>query len=161
MHPDDPPLSRIAGVPRCIFSSYAGYERALEIADSPNVGVCLCTGCWLEGGDSMGKSVVQAALAFGAAGKLFHVHFRNVSAPLPHFVETFVDDGYMDMYRVMRALRMVEYRGGVSPDHIPLMADDRRVGQAFTLGYMKAMLQRADEEVGVPGGDARAAAPRA
>ena len=47
-----------------------------------------------------------------------------------------------------------------SPDHVPLMAGDRRVGQAFPLGYMQAMLQRADEEVGVPGGDARAA-PRA
>jgi hypothetical protein len=48
-----------------------------------------------------------------------------------------------------------------SPDHVPLMAGDRRVGQAFTLGYVKAMLQRADEEAGVPAGDAPAAAPRA
>jgi mannonate dehydratase len=148
LHPEDPPLPVVAGVPRCIFRTFEGYQRAFEIADSPNVGVCLCTGCWLEGGDSMGESVVQAALAFGAAGKLFHVHFRNVSAPLPHFVETFVDDGYFDMYQVMKALRTVDYRGGVSPDHIPLMADDRRVGQAFTLGYMKALAQRADDEVG-------------
>lgn len=158
MHPEDPPLPMVAGVPRCVFRTFDGYQRALDIANSPNVGVCLCTGCWLEGGDSMGKSVVQAALAFGAAGKLFHIHFRNVSEPLPHFTETFVDDGYMDMYQVMRALRMVEYRGGVSPDHIPLMADDRRVGQAFTLGYMKAMLQRADEEIGVPNRGAQAEA---
>ena len=148
MHPEDPPLPVVAGVPRCVFRTFDGYQRALEIANSPNVGVCLCTGCWLEGGESMGKSVVDAALAFGAMGKLFHIHFRNVSAPLPHFVETFVDDGYQDMYLVMKALREVDYRGGVSPDHIPLMAGERRVGQAFTLGYMKAMLQRAEEEVG-------------
>jgi mannonate dehydratase len=146
MHPDDPPLPRVAGVPRCIFSSFAGYERALEIADSPNVGVCLCTGCWLEGGDGMGKSVVEAALAFGAAGKLFHVHFRNVSAPLPHFVETFVDDGYMDMYAVIQALRRVEYRGGVAPEHTPEMVGQRRVGTAYTYGYVKALIERANAE---------------
>ena len=79
-----------------------------------------------------------------------------MSAPLPRFVEAFVDDGCTDGYRVMRALRAVEYRGGVTPEHTPEMAGDRRVGQAFTLGHMKAMLQRADEEAGVP-----ATAPRA
>jgi hypothetical protein len=25
--------------------------------------------------------------------KLFKIHFRNVSAPLPHFTETMIDDG--------------------------------------------------------------------
>ena len=50
IHPDDPPVPVLAGVPRCIFSSFEGYKRALEIADSPNVGICLCCGTWLEGG---------------------------------------------------------------------------------------------------------------
>jgi len=59
IHPDDPPVPELAGVPRCIFGSFEGYRRALEIADSPNVGICLCVGCWLEGGDLMGKSVVD------------------------------------------------------------------------------------------------------
>ena len=42
IHPDDPPQPILAGVPRCIFSTFEGYERALEIANSPNIGVCLC-----------------------------------------------------------------------------------------------------------------------
>jgi len=75
------------------------------------------------------------------------VHFRNVSAPLPHFVETFVDDGYMDMYLVMKALREVNFDGVVIPDHIPAMEGGRRAGTAFTIGYMKALLKRANEEV--------------
>src|SRR5579875_1648269 len=54
IHPDDPPISRLGGVPR-IFSTFASYQRALAIADSPNVGVCLCVGCWLEGGDGWGS----------------------------------------------------------------------------------------------------------
>jgi mannonate dehydratase len=150
MHPDDPPLPRVAGVPRCIFSSFAGYQRALEIADSPNVGVCLCTGCWLEGGERMGATLLEAIDAFGRQGKLFHIHFRNVSAALPHFVETYVDAGYMDMYAVVRALRRVGYRGGVAPEHTPEMVGQRRVGTAYTYGYVKALIERANAEPAAP-----------
>src|SRR2546423_2809628 len=44
IHPDDPPVPELGGVPRCIFGSFDGYVRALEIANSPNIGVCLCAG---------------------------------------------------------------------------------------------------------------------
>lgn len=147
IHPDDPPIPRLGGVPR-IFSTFANYQRALEIADSPNVGVCLCIGCWLEGGEVWGVDALEAIRYFGERQQLFKVHFRNVDAPLPHFVETFVDDGYQDMYPVMKALREVGFRGVAIPDHIPRMADDPRLGTAFTIGYMKALLRRAEEEVG-------------
>ncbi len=50
----------------------------------------------------MGKDVFEMIRDFGGRGKIFEVHFRNVSSPLPHFVETFPDDGYMDMYQVMK-----------------------------------------------------------
>src|SRR5262249_24679574 len=117
IHPDDPPIPRLGGVPR-LFSTFANYQRALEIADSPNVGVCLCIGCWLEGGEVWGVDAIEAVRAFGAQKKLFKVHFRNVDAPMPHFVETFVDGGYQDMYQVMKALQEVGFRGVVIPDHI-------------------------------------------
>jgi len=149
IHPDDPPWPELAGVPRCIFSSFEGYRRALEIADSPNVGMCLCVGCWLEGGQIMGKDVLETIRYFGKQKKLFKVHFRNVNAPLPHFVETFLDDGYMDMYKVMKALREVDFDGVMIADHIPLMAHDVRVGTAFSIGYMKALLERANAEPGL------------
>ena len=32
------------------------------------------------------------------------IHFRNISAPLPRFTETFLDDGYGDMYRLIRSI---------------------------------------------------------
>ena len=146
IHPDDPPGVDLAGVPRCIFGNFAGYQRALEIADSPNVGVCFCVGCWLEGGALMGNGTLESIRAFAAQGKLFKVHFRNVDAPLPHFVETFVDDGYMDMYKVMRELRAVGFNGVAIADHIPVMAGGPRVSTAYTIGYMKALLRRANEE---------------
>ncbi len=143
IHPDDPPVPVLAGVPRCIFGNFDGYVRALEIANSPNVGVCLCCGTWLEGGKLMGKTVLQAIDYFGRRGKLWKIHFRNVSAPLPHFVETFVDDGYMDFYEVMKALKKVDFRGAAIPDHVPQMVDGPRTGTAYTLGYMKALLKAA------------------
>jgi len=146
IHPDDPPVPELAGVPRCIFSSFDGYRKALEIADSPNVGLCLCAGCWLEGGKLMGKDVLETVRHFGEQGKLFKVHFRNVNQPLPHFVETFVDDGYMDMYQVMKALHEVGFRGVAIPDHIPQMGGSPRAGTAYTIAYMKAYLERAIEE---------------
>jgi mannonate dehydratase len=147
IHPDDPPGVAIGGVPRPIFSSFDGYQRALDIADSPNIGLCLCIGCWLEGGENMGKGVVDTIKHFGGQGKIFKVHYRNVDQPLPHFIETFVDDGYFDMYEAMKALEEVGYNGTLIPDHIPQMGDDGRLGTAYTLAYMRALQKRAEDEV--------------
>ena len=146
IHPDDPPVSELGGVPRCIFSSFDGYRRALDLAGSPNIGMCLCVGCWLEGGAAMGKDVLETIRYFGERDRLFKVHFRNVNQPLPHFVETFLDGGYMDMYKVMKALRSVNFNGVLIADHIPRMGDDSRLGAAFSIGYMKALLERVNAE---------------
>lgn len=146
IHPDDPPVPTLGGIPRCIFSSFDGYQKAMEIADSPNIGICFCVGCWLEGGELMGRDAVAAIEAFGAE-RIFKVHFRNVDQPLPHFIETFVDDGYQDMYEVMKALQRSGFRGVLIPDHIPDMGEDARIGTAYTTAYMKALVQRAETEI--------------
>jgi mannonate dehydratase len=135
----------LGGVPRCVFGNFDGYKRAFEIANSPNIGMCLCCGTWLEGGKYTRRSLLETIQYFGSQGKIFKIHFRNVSAPLPHFVETFVDDGYMDMYKVMRALHAVNFNGVMIPDHIPGMIGDR-AGTAYSIAYMKAYRQRANEE---------------
>src|SRR3954471_1271361 len=124
IHPDDPPQPVLAGVPRCIFSNFEGYRRALEIANSPNIGICLCCGSWLEGGKMTGKDPVEMIRYFGPRKKLFKIHFRNVSAPLPHFTETMIDDGYYDMSKIMRALVEVKFEGIVIPDHVPGVGSD-------------------------------------
>jgi mannonate dehydratase len=143
IHPDDPPVYDLGGIPRCIFGTFNGYKRAMEIADSPNIGVCLCVGCWLEGGEiGMGNSVVDAIKHFGEAGQLYKVHFRNVSNPMPEpWTETLIDEGYQDMHAVMQALRAVNFDGCVIPDHIPAMLGGPRVGTAYSIAYMKALVQ--------------------
>jgi mannonate dehydratase len=142
IHPDDPPVAELGGIPRCIFSSFDGYKHALEIADSPNVGICLCVGCWLEGGSLMGKDVIETIHYFGKRKKIFKVHFRNVNQPLPHFTESFLDNGYADMYKILKALRDVDFDGVLIADHIPTMAFDSHTGTAFSVGYMKGLLER-------------------
>src|SRR5450755_4097596 len=109
IHPDDPPVPILAGVPRCIFANFEGYKRAMEIANSPNIGVCLCCGSWLEGGTMTGATPEQMIKYFGPRKKLFKIHFRNVSGPLPHFSETLIDDGYYDMSKIMQALVDVDF----------------------------------------------------
>lgn len=145
IHPDDPPVPELGGIPRCIFGNFDGYARALEIANSPNIGVCLCCGTWMEGGKHMGKDVVEAIRAFAKMGKLWKIHFRNVSASIPHFVETFVDNGYTDMKKVMRALVEVDFRGILIADHVPQMVGDRRTGWAYSIGYIRALYDLARE----------------
>jgi len=140
IHPDDPPVPELGGVPRCIFGNFDGYMRALEMANSPNIGVCLCAGTWMEGGELMGKDVFEAARAFAAMNKLWKIHFRNVSAPVPHFVEAFVDNGYTDMLKLMKTLYAVDFRGVVIADHVPTMSAGTKAGWAYSIGYIKGLL---------------------
>jgi len=146
IHPDDPPVPVLAGVPRCIFGNFEGYRRAMEIANSPNVGICLCCGTWLEGGKRLtGKDPEEMIRYFGAS-KIWKIHFRNVSVPLPHFVETFMDNGYYDMWKIMKALRDVNYDGIVILDHSPQMVGGNFTETAYGFAYMKALLNRANAE---------------
>ena len=151
LHPDDPPLAKMNGVAK-IFTHYDGYHRAEQISGGSKYwGLTFCVGTWSEGGDRMGKNVFEMIRDFGARGKIFEAHFRNVTGPLPHFVETFPDDGYMDMYQVMKALRQARFSGAVEPDHVPRLAGDSgilRAGTAYCIAVMRAWLRRANEEVG-------------
>jgi mannonate dehydratase len=149
LHPDDPPVARMNGVTR-IFNTYEGFRRAEEFAASPHWGVLFCVGTWSEAGEGAGKSVIEMIRDFGGRGRILEVHFRNVSSALPHFYETLPDDGCVDMYAVMKALREVRYNGGLGADHIPALAGDegRRAGAAYCLAYIKALLRRANQEVG-------------
>jgi mannonate dehydratase len=151
LHPDDPPLAKMNGVAK-LFTHYDGYRRAEEIAGGSEWwGLTFCVGTWSEGGDKMGKDVFGMIRDFGGRGKIFEVHFRNVTGPLPHFVETFPDDGYLDMYQVMKALRAVRFQGAAEPDHVPKLAGDSgllRAGTAYCVACMKALVRRANEEAG-------------
>lgn len=146
IHPDDPPVPELGGIPRHIFGTYDGYVRALEIANSPNIGVCLCCGTWMEGGKYTGKDVFEAARAFAKMGKLWKIHFRNVTAPIPDFVETFIDDGYTDMWKVMKTFVDVDFRGNLIADHVPPMSAGEKSAWSYSMGYIRALYSVAQKE---------------
>jgi mannonate dehydratase len=145
MHPDDPPVYPLGGIPRCVLGTFEGYKRAVAMADSPHIGVCLCVGCWLEGGELMGADVLEALRYFGERKKLFKVHFRNVSRPIPEggFAETFIDDGYMDMSKIINLLHEIDYDGCVMSDHLPKMIGGDRAAEALSVGYIRGLIHSA------------------
>lgn len=97
----------------------------------------------------MGVGVVDAIKHFGEQNQLFKVHFRNVSNPMPEpWTETLIDNGYQDMHQVMRALREVKFDGCIIPDHIPAMLGGHRVGVAYSIAYMRALVQAVNNEYG-------------
>lgn len=148
LHPNDPPATSLGGIP-CLIHSFESYKRAFAIANnSPYLGMEFCTGCWLEGGSVFGD-IFEAIRYFHAQRKIFIVHFRNVSAPLPYFVETFLDNGYMDMYQLMKTFCEIGYDGTMTLDHTPKFAGDsaRMAGTAYAIGYMRALRERADAEL--------------
>jgi len=147
LHPDDPPVPSLFGV-ALVLSTFDDCQKALNITGSPNVAMCLCCGTWAEGGKGIGIDPAGAIRHFGLRKQIYEVHYRNVSAPLPHFHETFVDNGYYDMYKVMKALVDVKYDGIVHLDHFVPMVGGERTYEAFAMGYMRAMLQRA--QAGAP-----------
>ncbi len=146
LHPNDPPAPALGGIP-CLIHSREDYERAFAIADSPYLGMEFCVGCWLEGGEGFGD-LLEGIRHFQEEGRILIVHFRNVSAPLPTFSETFLDNGYMDMYRVMRTFCEVGYKGTMTLDHTPKFAPGHETaGTAYAIGYMRALIERAEAEL--------------
>ncbi len=139
MHPDDPPLSPIRGVPR-IISSIENYQRLIDLVPSPSNGITLC-----QGNFSLMTDDVPAAIRhFGRQERIFFVHFRDVRGTPAKFVETFHDDGQTDLAECMRAYRDVGYEGVCRPDHYPKMGDDSyrdklRIARLFAIGYVKGL----------------------
>lgn len=147
LHPNDPPVPSCLGI-ATLITSHEDYIRAFDIADSDYFGMEFCVGCWLEGGRSGFGDVYKSIREFVKMGKVFIVHFRNVTGTVPYFVETFVDDGYQDMYDIMKAFVKSGYNGTLTMDHTPKMVPlAGAVGEtAYAVGYLKALYQAASDE---------------
>ena len=140
IHPDDPPGIELAGIPRKIFGTFEGYKRAFDIADSANIGACLCVGCWLEGAGSVGSTPEEFIRYFVPRGKLFKVHMRNVSASLSDpngFCETFPDAGYYNLINVIEALHETGFDGVIMNDHLVDMVGGPYACEAGFTAYLK------------------------
>src|SRR2546426_12438915 len=90
--------------------------------------------------------IYQTVDHYSGQRKLAYVHFRNVRGKVPDYKETFVDDGDIDMLRVLRILKKNNFDGVLIPDHTPQITCDApwHAGMAYALGYMRAALQTMD-----------------
>jgi mannonate dehydratase len=139
LHPDDPPMPTMRGQARLVYQPQL-YQRVLELNHSPANAFEFCLGTLAE--MTEGK-LYEAVEQYSGQGKLAYVHFRNITGKVPHYRETFIDDGDIDMLRVLRILRKNNFDGVLIPDHTPQMTCDApwHAGMAYALGYMRAALQ--------------------
>ncbi len=138
-HPDDPPMPTMRGQPRLVYQP-ALYQRLLDLNPSPANQLEFCLGSLAEMTEG---DIYETVEQYSRQHKLAYVHFRNVTGKVPFYRETFIDDGDIDMLRVLRILKKNGFEGVLVPDHTPQMACAApwHAGMAYALGYMRAALQ--------------------
>jgi mannonate dehydratase len=146
-HPHDPgvPASGFRGIAR-VLGTVEGLRRLVSIRESPYHGLNFCLGSIAEMLQDPGRELPGVIREFGARGKIFNIHYRNIRGRRDAFQEVFPDEGDVDMARVMATLKDVDYGYMIMPDHMPTHPDDPGQNQAFAFayGYIKAMIQAVD-----------------
>ena len=138
-HPDDPPLPTLRGQPRLVYQPHL-YQRLIDLHASRANMLEFCLGSLAEMTEG---DLYQTVDHYSKQGKLAYVHFRNVTGKVPYYKETFVDDGDIDMLRVLQILKRNQFDGVLIPDHTPQMscAAPWHAGMAYAMGYLRAALQ--------------------
>ena len=141
-HPDDPPMPTMRQQPRLVYQP-SMYQRLIDLVPSPSNALELCVGTIAE----MTEDDVYGAVdRYSRQGKIAYLHLRNVVGKVPHYRETFIDEGDVDMVRILSILKRNDFDGVIVPDHTPQMSCSApwHAGMAHTLGFMlavKAMLE--------------------
>jgi mannonate dehydratase len=135
-HPDDPPMPTMRQQPRLVYQPYM-YQRLIDLVPSRSNALELCVGTLAEMTDG---DIYDAVDKYSQQQKIAYVHLRNVTGKVPHYQETFIDDGDVDMIRILAILHRNRFDGVVIPDHSPQMscAAPWHAGMAHTLGFMLA-----------------------
>ena len=136
IHPSDSPLpdTPLGGL---------GFHRVIDAFPSRQVGYLYCCGTRAEAGGS--PLVLDELHNYGRKGRLFMIHLRNVRASLATaggFEETLLDDGDMNMFKLVLELKKVGFAGCLNPDHIPAIEGDSETahqGLGYSIGYIKAL----------------------
>ena len=120
-----------------------GLKRFVRMHESRYHGLNFCQGTVSEMLQKPGEEIYDVVRYFGERNKIFNVHFRNIKGGLLDFVEVFPDEGDVDMLRALRTYKEVDYPHMIMPDHVPEIEGPhaRRVGFAYTFGYIHALLQ--------------------
>ena len=104
------------------------------------------------GAESMDDPNAQLALVryLAERGKIAQVHFRNIRGHRDAFIETYIDEGDVNMLDIVRVLRDTDWEGSLLPDHVPNSHDPddphKLQSFAFAFGYIQGILRAAKEE---------------
>jgi mannonate dehydratase len=142
-HPHDPytpPGYR--GVTR-VLGTVEGLKKFVTMRENPYHGLNFCQGSIGEMLDNPREEIDDIIRWFGARDKIFNVHFRNIRGGKLSFMETFPEEGDMDMVRSVKIYDEVGYKYMLMPDHVPTISgrDPTGVAFAFCYGYIAALLQ--------------------
>lgn len=145
LHPDDPPVDRLRGIPR-IMTSVEAFKRMTEMYPSPYNGLCFCQGSFASQKDT---NIPEAIRYFGERDLINFVHFRDVRGHTTNFTEAWHDDGKTDMYKAMETYYDVGFRGPIRPDHVPTITGYEEnenpgyndLGTLFAIGYIKGLME--------------------
>ncbi len=139
LHPDDPPVEQLGGVPR-LFNGLEGFERAMDIAgNSTASGLNFCLGNW----SAMGADIPAAIRHFGERGQIVYGHVQGVQGTVPRFQESFLDEADCDFLAVLRSLDEVGFDGALLPGHNPHTLYENETGGlgfVYAVGYLKGLL---------------------
>jgi len=138
-HPDDPPLSHVRGQPRLVYQPDM-YQRLLDSVPSHSNALEFCLGTLSEMTDG---NIYEVCDRYTKQGDVAYIHFRNVNGKVPNYKETFIDEGQIDMRRIMEILKKNKFEGVLIPDHSPQMSCGApwHAGMAFAMGYIRAIMQ--------------------
>jgi mannonate dehydratase len=134
-HPHDPytpPGYR--GVTR-VLGTVDGLKRFVGMHESPYHGLNFCQGTVGEMLDDPASEIFDVIRWFGERKKIFNLHFRNIRGRKLDFMETFPDEGDMDMIASLKLYAELGYPYMVMPDHAPKVAGPDPDGPAFAFCY--------------------------
>lgn len=139
-HPDDPPVARLRDTPRLV-NQPALYQDLLDLVPSPANQLEFCLGTIAEMTDG---DIYEATEQYATQGKIAYAHCRNVRGKVPDYRETFIDEGDIDMARIVEILHRNQFQGVLIPDHAPQMtcAAPWHAGMAHSMGYLRALIDR-------------------
>ena len=137
-HPDDPPMPYVRQTPRLVYQPDM-YQKLIDMNPSPSNNLEFCLGSIAEMTDG---NIYDATDNYSRQGKIGYVHFRNVVGKVPYYKETFVDEGDIDMFKILKILKKINFDGVLIPDHTPQMTCEAPwyAGMAYAMGYMKAAI---------------------
>lgn len=127
---------------------FEGIKRFAKLYGSKYHGLNLCLGTVGEGLVHPRTEILPIIKWVGERNQIFNIHFRNIIGGWDNFQEVYLDNGDMDMYQIIKALRDVDYPYMVMPDHVPHHQDPQSGNQAFAFsyGYIKALIQAVSSE---------------